>query len=237
MKAGDILKYYEMKITVLLKKSVKFTMSSEIIGKSISSAMLKNERLMEYHKEKKYKYVFDNFMPIESDGVYKANRLYIFSLRTFEEDFMNDIKDCIQDYEGNNLKVVSIAVKIISQEKIKFIQTITPAIITIDSKPWLRNSDILTLIKRLHANAEKKYAFFFRKKIGQVDDYFIEKLKILNLQPIPYKYKNITLLGNKFQIKVNEDEKSQKLAFTIMGAGLAEKNSALGAGYCKTYWR
>ncbi|PJI07106.1 MULTISPECIES: CRISPR-associated endoribonuclease Cas6 [Clostridium] len=231
------MKYYEMKVTVLLKQDLKFTRTSEIIGKSISSAMLKSEELMKYHKQKRYKYVFNNFMPVEKAGIYKANRLYIFCLRTFEEDFMTNIKNCFQDYDNINLKIISVSVKIIQQKKIKFIRTITPAIVTIDSKPWLKNNDLLTLIKRIHANAEKKYKFFFGKEIGQVDDYFVEKLKILNLQPIPYTYKNITLLGNKFKIKVNDDDKSQKLAFVALGAGLAEKNSALGAGYCEPYWR
>jgi CRISPR-associated endoribonuclease Cas6 len=229
---SDIMKYYEMKVTIFLKKDIRFTKSSEVIGKNISSVMLKSKKLMEYHKKRIYKYVFDNFFPIEKNGVYMSNRVYVFNIRSFNENFIFNIKECMQDYESNDLKIISLDVREFIRKHINFIETITPAIVTIDSKPWLSNNDILLLVKRLHANAEKKYKFFFQEEIGQIEDYFIEKLKILNRKPTLYEYKDIKLLANKFRFKVNEDEKSQKLAFTILGAGLAEKNSILGAGYC-----
>lgn len=226
------MNYYELKVTVLLKKDIRFTRSSEIIGNNINYIMLKDEVLKRYHKEKTYKYVFDNFFPIEKDGVYRANRIYIFNIRSFNSEFIAKITSYMQDYESNDFKILSLDLRNIRQKHINFIETLTPAIVTVDSKPWLSSMDILLLVKRLHANSEKKYKLFFGKEIGQIEDYFIEKLKILNTKPIAYDFKGKRLLGNKFRIKVNEDEKSQKLAFTILGAGLAEKNSVLGAGYC-----
>lgn len=226
------MNYYELKITVLLKEDVRFTKSSEMIGKNISYIMLKDENLKEYHKEKVYKYVFDNFFPAERDGIYKANRIYVFNIRSFNHDFIIKIKEYMQNYESNDFKIMSLEVNNVNQKNVTFLETITPAIVTIDSKPWLPTMDILVLIRRLHANAEKKYKFFFKEEIGQVEDYFIEKLRIINTKPVAYEFKGKKLLGNKFRIKVNDDEKSQKLAFTMLGAGLAEKNSILGAGYC-----
>ncbi|WP_252226528.1 CRISPR-associated endoribonuclease Cas6 [Clostridium sp. ZBS2] len=228
------MRYTELTLTTLLKTNIKFTQSSEIIGKNISYAMLRDSKLKEYHEEKLYKYVFDNFFPIEKDGIYKENRIYIFNIRGFDENIISKLKCCLDNYESNDLKIISIEIKEIDKKQITFLKTVTPAIITVDSKPWLYSMDILNLVKRLHANAEKKYRFFFGEEIGKTEDYFIEKLKILNNKPIPYRYKGKTLLGNKFKIKVNEDQKSQKLAFTILGAGLAEKNSILGAGYSIT---
>jgi CRISPR-associated endoribonuclease Cas6 len=233
-----ILEYYDIKVIVLLKKNMKFTDSSEIIGKNISSAMLRSEYLMKYHKEKTYKYVFGNFTPVEKDGIYKEGRLYMFELRTFDEKFLNHINKCLKDYESNTIKVITLNIKTVKQRKIKFIRTINPAIVTTeDNKPWTRKDDLLLLVRRIHENAAKKYKKFFNRDIGETEDYFIEKLKILNKKPMSYKYKNIHLIGNKYLIKVNEDEKSQKLAFVTLGAGLAEKNSILGAGYCETDWK
>lgn len=237
LRMSDLMKYYELKIVIFLKIDIKFTQSSEMIGKNINAAMLNREKLKIYHKQKVYKYVFDNFYPTEKDGMYRKGRIYVLSIKSFNEEFIYDIKDCMQDYESNDFKVITIETRTIYERPISFIETITPAIVTVESKPWLSNGDILLLVQRLHANAEKKYKFFFGEEIGEVEDYFIEKLKILNKKPIAYEYKGIRLLGNKFRIKVNEDERSQKLAFTVLGSGLGEKNSVLGAGYCKGDWR
>ncbi|WP_055666020.1 CRISPR-associated endoribonuclease Cas6 [Desnuesiella massiliensis] len=231
------MKYWEIKVTILLKKDIIFTSSSEIIGNNINYAMLKDEELKAYHKEKNYKYVFGNFFPPERDGIYKASRVYVFSIRSFNYDFISKIKICLEGYESNDFNIIAMDVREINEQPIEFIETITPAIVTVNGKPWLSSGDILLLVKRIHSNAEKKYKFFFGEEIGHVDDYFIEKLKILNKKPMYYEFKGKRLLGNKFKIKVNEDEKSQKLAFIILGAGLAEKNSALGAGYCIPDWR
>ncbi|OAA92594.1 CRISPR-associated endoribonuclease Cas6 [Clostridium coskatii] len=226
------MRYYELKIAILLKRNMKFTQSSEIIGKNISYSMLSSEALKIYHKEKVYKYVFDNFFPTEKDGIYRKNRVYVLNIRSFNKTFAVEIKECMKNFESNDLKVIAIDSGQVARYNINFIETITPAIVTVDGKPWLSSGDILLLVKRLHANAEKKYKFFFNEEIGEVEDYFVEKLKILNNKPVAYEYKGRKFLANKFKIKVNEDEKSQKLAFTVLGAGLAEKNSVLGAGYC-----
>lgn len=231
------MEFYELTLTILLKVDIHFSKSSELIGNNINRSMLVDDNLKKYHKEKTYKYVFDNFYPLEKDGVYKANRLYLLHLRSFNKEFVSKLNNCLKKYESNDIKIISIEPRTIKRKHIEFIETITPAIVTIDSKPWLINDDILQLVKRLHANAEKKYKFFFGEDIGEVNDYFIEKLKILNKKPNSYSYKGIKLLGNKFKIKVNEDEKSQKLAFTILGAGLSEKNAILGAGFCSYDWR
>jgi CRISPR-associated endoribonuclease Cas6 len=143
----------------------------------------------------------------------------------------------MQDYESSDMRIVSTEIREIKQKHIDFLETITPAIVTVDGKPWLLDGDILLLVQRIHANAEKKFKFFCNEEIGEVEDYFIEKLKILNKKPACYSYKGIKLLGNKFRIKVNEDEKSQKLAFIVLSSGLSEKNSSLGAGFCKCNWR
>lgn len=231
------MKFYELIATIFLKKDTHFSQSSELIGKNISNLMLNDNDLRKYHKEKIYKYVFTNLYPVEKDGVYKKDRVYILNLRCFNENYILKIKKCMENYESSDLRIISADIKEINQKHINFLETITPAIVTIDSKPWLPNEDILLLVKRLHANAEKKFKFFFNEEIGEVEDYFIEKLKILNRKPTYYSYKGIKLLSNKFKIKVNDDDKSQKLAFIVLGGGLAEKNSILGAGYCKCDWR
>lgn len=69
------------------------------------------------------------------------------------------------------------------------------------------------------------------KKNGDI----IQLLELKNKVPqniIIYKDgKKIRFFGNKFRIVPNEDEVSQKLAFTALACGLGEKNS-YGGGFC-----
>lgn len=231
------MKFFQLTVTTILKKNVHFSMSSELIGNNINKAMLKDEELMKYHEQKVYKYVFDNFYPVEKEGIYQEKRIYVFNIRSFNERFILKVRQCLTEFESQDIKVIAIGLKTIYKKQINYIQTVTPAIITVESKPWLLTDDISLLVKRLQANLEKKYKFFFNEEIGEIEDYFIEKLKILNKKPMFYNYKTIKLLSHKFYIKVNDDEKSQKLAFIALGAGLSEKNSSLGAGFCKCDWR
>ncbi len=59
----------------------------------------------------------------------------------------------------------------------------------------------------------------------------IEEIEIKNIKSIAYRYKNIKLIGNKFNIKVKQDDSSQEIVKVAIAVGLLEKIS-LGYGYC-----
>jgi CRISPR-associated endoribonuclease Cas6 len=67
---------------------------------------------------------------------------------------------------------------------------------------------------------------------------FIQLIELKNRVPqnitITKDGKKIRFFGNKLRIIPNEDNVSQKLAFTALGCGLGEKNSYCG-GFC--IWR
>lgn len=46
-----------------------------------------------------------------------------------------------------------------------------------------------------------------------------------------FRYKGITLLGDKFDLKIADNKKAQELAYFLIGTGISEMNSR-GAGYC-----
>ena len=83
--------------------------------------------------------------------------------------------------------------------------------------------------KRMLDNIQKKYNNIFDTDIKED---FIKNVKQTNLKPIKIPYKNINLLGNKFEIEVKEDPISQNLAYLALSIGLLEKN-ALGFGFCR----
>lgn len=223
--------FYQLTLTIYLKTDMGYKQSPELIGKFLSKAMLKNENLMEFHKSSGYKYVYDNFYPIEEDGVYKKGRIYVLHLRTFNKEFVSRMKPLLNTENDENMKVIAVEEKQIKQRHICELYSMNPVIVTVDSKPWLKyDGDILLLQRRLQENLQKKYESITGEKLSCTSN-FIQTIEILNKVPYAYDYKGIKLLANKIKIQVNDDADSQTLAFIAAGMGLGEKGSILGAGY------
>ena len=229
------MEYYELTLTVQLAEDLDYTLANDRLGQEISNAMLKDSELIELHGRKGFKhYSFNSFYPVEKDGVYKAGRVYIFKIRSLDQSFIKKIKVLLSSNDAELFKVLSTQPKTVKKNFISNLYTLTPVIVTIeDGKPWVKEEDFLLLQKQLQSNLEKKYNDFFDTEFDKNADFsFIQRIELLNRKPMVVKYKRIKFLGNKFKIWVNEDEKSQKLAFTAMACGLGEKNTIIGAGFC-----
>lgn len=225
--------YFELTTTAYLLKNVAFNEVNEKIAQLINKAMVSDKKLAIKHKENKFKnYVFDSLYPREEDKIYKAGKIYVFRIRSLEEDFIFKIKQLFHNTTTDYFKVIAGEIKKQEQRHIKELYTVTPALATIGKNIyWIPGDDIKLLIERMNANLYKKYKYYFDIPLSE-EQLFFEKIKIMNKKPIVYKYKNINLFGNKFKIAINNDEISQKLAFMTLGVGLLEKNSTIGMGFC-----
>lgn len=228
------MEYYEMIVTCQMKKDLYFTDVNESIVKYINRTLYFDDKLGKLHsKFREYKYYcFSGFFPIELDKYYKKNRLYIFRLRSWDKQFIYKLKKVLYKNKYGDFRVWTAEIIENKYKHINKLFTLTPTIITIEDRPWKKEDNIMDAITRLQANLEKKYKEYFNEELV-IDNYFIDTLKMINRKPLAYKYKDISLLGNKFELIINEDEISQKLAFTALAAGLGEKNSSLGAGFCE----
>lgn len=227
------MNFYELKIVVKLSIDMNFIEVPYNIGVFINNSMLKTALLRKIHEEKFYKYVYDTFYPIEKDKVYKKDKIYSFRLRSMNIQLLNKMAIAIYNHNYNNIKAIDVDLKMQEVDKINEIYTLKPVIVTIDSKPWIKEKHSVDLLmKRLNDNLEKKLnqigEEYGAKELGM----FINEIEILNRFPMKYSYKSINLLGNKVQIKVNQDELSQKKALIAIALGLGEKGSSLGAGFC-----
>lgn len=236
------MKYFELSITVFLKQDLHYKNSLEKISKLINQTMLLDKNLKAMHKENRFKhYCFDNFFPIADNGIYKNGSIYIFRIRSLDEDFMDKISLLIKKPDNEYIKVLASEKKEVKQFFIQSIESITPVIVSVDiegqkhSIQWTmeRDGDIMKLQKQLHENLLKKYKSFYGEKLEEAQN-FIQLLEIKNQKPqtihIEKNEKKIKLFGNKFKIIPNEDEVSQKLAFLALGCGLGEKQS-YGGGF------
>ncbi|MBV7275130.1 CRISPR-associated endoribonuclease Cas6 [Clostridiaceae bacterium UIB06] len=227
------MNFYELKIMVKLSMDMNFVDVPYNIGVFINNSMLKTALLKKFHEEKFYKYVFDTFYPIERDKVYKKDKIYSFRLRSMNIQLLNKMAIAIYNHNYNNIKAIDVDLKMEEVDKINEIYTLKPVIVTIDSKPWLKEKySVDLLVKRLNDNLEKKLNQIGEECGVMASGTFISEIEILNKFPMKYSYKSINLLGNKVQIKVNQDEFSQKKALAAIALGLGEKGSSLGAGFC-----
>lgn len=224
------MQYYNIKVAVLLKNDTQAFENYEKISKLISASMLKDQALKQLHEENRYKnYVFCNLYPIEKDGVYKAGNIYTFQIRTIDFKLGLKIKQVLNNFQNEEFKVIVSDLETSTQRKINTLATLTPAIITSDKGDYLINNDMQLVKERILANAQKKYNQLYNEKI---DMDFIKLIKQTNNKPIKIPYKNINILGYKFEIEVKDDPISQNLAYLILSVGLLEKN-AEGFGFCK----
>ncbi len=228
------MNYYEMKIKVKLTKDIKIDETSYKIGVFINNSMLNNPLLKKLHEEKFYKYVFDSFYPIEKDKIYIKGKNYFFRVRSINLQLLNKMAMSIYNHEYSDIKAIDVDLNMVEVENVKELYTLKPIIITEDNGgPWIdKKSSIDSLIKKLNGNLEKKLNQMEGSEKYRDTGCFIENIEITNRVPIKYKYKSVTLLGNKVKIKVKEDENSQMKAFIAIALGLGEKGSSLGAGFC-----
>jgi CRISPR-associated endoribonuclease Cas6 len=222
--------YYEMIVAVTLEEDLKFLNSYEFIANMISRAMLNDEMLKTLHISNNFKYyTFCSFEPLERDKIYRKGRIYITRIRSLSSNFLLALKKLLPriDYP---VEIVAMEIHKFPYRQVSQLVAVTPVIATVFDRCWTKEDGLLLLRERAHINAFKKYRDYFGD-MKEPKDNFIEYIRQINNKPIKIPYKNVSLLGNKLIIGVKEDEVSQKLAFTVLGSGLLEKN-AIGMGYC-----
>lgn len=228
------MNYYELKVKVKLKNNIKIEEAAYKIGIFINNSMLNNPLLKKLHEEKFYKYVYDTFYPIERDKLYKKDKTYSFRLRSINLQLLNKMAMAIYNHEYADIQAIDADLNMVEVKQIKELYTLKPVITTEDNGgPWINGKGSLeTLKNKLNGNLEKKLNQCAGTEEYKDTGMFIENIEITNRVPIKYKYKSVTLLGNKFRIEVKQDEKSQEKALIALALGLGEKGSSLGAGFC-----
>lgn len=217
------MNYYNLKIAVMLKQELKYENTYEELSNFIAFGMLQDKELKGEHEKNKYKnYVFCSLYPIEKDLVYKANKIYTFDIRSINLKFIFKVKQLLTVINNPNFKVIMSNIENSQQRPITKLITLTPAIITTEKGDYKINNNIELVKKRITDNSQKKYKSIFNQEITTN---FIKEIKQTNITPIKIPYKGIYLLGNKFEIIVNQDKKSQDLTYLNLAIGCLEKNS------------
>ncbi len=226
----DIINYHEMSLTFIPRINVPLEQCNEWLSKIISKAMSFSKPLKIKHKNNEFKlYVFDLPRPLETNKVYFADRAYVVRIRSFDLKFLLGINSALKS-EDCGIRVISSHIVPVPYIPITTLTTLTPVVSSINGRYWVNDNGLLVLRDRIFSNACRKTKLI-KKDFVEPGDNFIEGIIQLNKVPISAKYKGASLLGAKVEVTVKEDETSQVLAYTMMGAGMLEKNS-LGFGFC-----
>ncbi|MDO4282308.1 MAG: CRISPR-associated endoribonuclease Cas6 [Clostridia bacterium] len=222
--------YYNLKVTLMLKEDIKYENTYEKLANLISLSMLNNEKMKEFHEKNCYKfYNFCSLYPFEKDGIYKKNKIYIFDIRFVDLQFATTLKQLLDRVNGSSFKIIMSNLQVNEYRKINKLISLTPCVLTTPKGDYDIKDDLELVKTRITANAEKKYKEIYNEKIS-CD--FIKSITKINRTPIKLPYKNMHFLGNKFEIEVEQDENSQKLAYLLLSTGTLEKNS-IGFGFVK----
>lgn len=220
---------YELKIKIYLLKDIKVNETQNYLAYFIDSVLVKNKQYAQMHEQNTYKYyTFDSLYPLAKNGIYKANNIYVFRIRTIDYKLAEYFSNNLSNNRTNELQGLTTNIKILKQHLIKKIYTLTPVIIKTENGYWKNNLSLNDFEERLKTNLIKKYNNLFNCKLDE-DFQFYNYLKFKNKVPVSRKYKNITLLGDMLELEIAENDIAQKLAWLAIGVSLGEL-SARGYG-------
>lgn len=235
MKKREI-KVLQIRFKVFVLKDIPAEKVQAEIAAFLDQELVKNVRFAELHQKNQYKsYVMDSLYPIESDKIYKKDRIYTLTVRTVDPELANYF--AIQAVNGytQSVKALTAEIKVIPQKPIELLYTLTPVILKCDEKGFWRDTlSVDQYVERLKVNLLKKWRQFYGEKLPEDFELFTG-IEFLNKVPIKVEYKNIHLLGDKLRLHIAENETAQNLAQLAIGVGLGEMNSR-GYGTCNYRW-
>ena len=229
------LKVYENRVRVYLLKDIPFKELQNVLANFVDSALCQNEKLISFHEENRYKfYNIGTLWPVERGMTYKKDQLYTLTVRTTEPKLARYFSDVLRNCHTQTIKGLTVENRIIPRKMIDEIYSLSPILIKTSEGYWRSHMSLDEYEKRLFVNTVKKYNSFTGQQIEE-DFPLYTNITFLNKHPIVCGYKNINLLGDKLRLQIADDEKSQELAYFILGTGLGEVNSR-GAGFCNFRW-
>lgn len=229
-------KTIELAIKVFLKDDIKFEDCLATITDLVDKALSKNKKYLEFHKENKFKfYSFDMLYPLSIDKVYKKDNIYTFRLRSIDPELIKYLVSSLENEYTDTLKVLTIFKKLIPKKQIVKLYSITPVIIKFDEGYWKTHTTIDEVKRRIKENIIKKYNSYYNTKIDEDFELF-KSIELKNKLPVKVNYKEVGLLGDKFEFMINEDKTAQDLVNFAVAVGLGEMN-ARGLGFTNYIWK
>lgn len=215
---------YELKIKIYLLENLKLEDVGMELSSLVDKSFLASEKYKEVHKNRGYKhYSVGGLLPVERNRIFKEGSIYEFQVRTPSKELKNYFKKNLVNEFNKKIKVLVINEKIIPENFFEKIYSLTPVVAKFNEGYWKNKVSFEKYEERIKNNLIKKYNDFTGKKLDE-DFQLYERMELNNEYPIPLKYKEIKLLGDKITLYIGNSEQAQKLAYFAIGVGLLEMN-------------
>lgn len=224
------MQVFELNIKVYLLKDIMINEVQNYLSYFIDNQLVNDSEFEKLHNENTYKYyTFDSLYPLAQDGIYKANLVYNFRIRTIDTSLAKFLLDMLPKSRTEEFQGLVGEIKILKPGLIKKLYCLTPAVTKTDSGYWKGIISIEDYENQLKINLIKKYNQWMHCKLDE-DFQFHYQIHIKNKIPVARKYKNITLLGDMLELEIAENDNAQLLAWMAIGTGIFEMN-ARGFGF------
>ena len=225
----------EMDVKVYLSKNINSNESNGSICELIDGTLAKDNKYLDLHKDTKFKnYCFNNFYPMEEDYIYKEGKIYTFKIRSIDKDLVRYLEKNMKNAYTDEIKVLSITSRVVPKKHIDKVFSITPLIFKFEDGYWRNSHSVRDIEDRIIGNLKKKYKQYSGIDLPAYIDIF-NVMKLKNKKPLPTKYKDVCLLGDKIEFKVSNNPTAQELLYFSLGVGLGEMNSR-GFGFMNYLW-
>lgn len=229
------IKVYEINVTIFAKKSFGFIDANTIISGYVDTCLAKNEEFLKLHQKRGFKfYSMDLPRSDEKGGEYKKEVMYSFRIRCIDPKLLDFLVQELPNTETNFIKGLMCKVKVLPRRHIIKLYTLTPVFIRLqDGGYWKGNISFNNYEEIIKANMVKKLKEASRQSVDETFQFYtsIEKT---NRIPIKVNYKNVQLLGDKFDLEIADNQVAQDMAYLALATGLGTGNSR-GYGFvnCK----
>lgn len=232
------LKVYEIRLKIFMLQDVKQKETYTVIGDYLDSYLAKEKEFLTFHETNRFKmYVYDQPYPMEEDGIYKKGKIYTIRIRTVRSELAQYLSQGLENHYNDQLKGLTLEIRIIAKKVISHIYSITPAIIKCSANQneekkggyWKNSMSFVQYENRVKSNLIKKYNELMNTKIDE-DFQLYQMIEFKNKVPVAIPYKGVQLLGDKLNIQAAHNEMSQNLLYMALGTGVCEMNSR-GAGF------
>lgn len=223
---------YEVEYKIYSLETIPYEMMQSSIASLIDAALCTTDEMRIFHEDTMHfkNYCFSGFMEIESEKIYKQNQVYTIKLRCVGSELANHFKRELPNASTQKLKGLVCTCKTIPKRFITKLYSVTPAIAALEQGSYWRKTISLPEYERiLVQNSIKKYNALTGSKIDE-DFQLYDTMQFINRTPIAVCYKGKRLLGDKLELMIGSDERSQNISYMLLGTGIHARN-ARGFGF------
>lgn len=224
------MQVFELLLQICFSRPQHYERVSEQIGRFLDAALGRTERYRRFHVSHDFKsYTFDLPYPLESEHIYRQEKIYAIRIRTIQEPLAAYFVKVLPTHEAVGIQGLSGELRILPRCSLGRVYTLTPVVMKTRQGYWRGNLRPAEYEARLRDNLIRKYNFFHHTELpGDLSLY--QKMEFRNRKPVKIPCKNVVLLGDKISMTASGSAMAQEVLYMALGTGVGE-NNARGCGF------